>query len=92
MKKYFTKLTEQYKKATGSENIDPTSLDFLSEFDDFILDRQKILREYQEFIRDMFPYVETNCVEVGKGFLDSIAINTDIQMITPYIGGINQNK
>lgn len=92
MKKYFTKLTEQYKKATGDENIDPTSLDFLSEFDDFILERQRILREYQEFICEMFPYSEENCVEVGKGFLDSIAIDTNIQMITPYIAGINQSK
>lgn len=92
MKKYFTKLTEQYKGATGSQNIDPTSLDFLSEYDDFILERQRILREYKEFIREMFPYNEENCVEVGKGFIDSIAIDTDIQMITPYIAGINQSK
>lgn len=92
MKKYFTKLTEQYQNATGCKNIDPTSLEFLTEFDEWIIERQKILKEYKEFINDMFPYNEHNCVEIGKGCLDSIAIDTNIQMITPYISGINQNQ
>lgn len=83
---YLERLLEQYKQATGVQNVDLKSESFKSEFVEWITRNQRIGLEYLELIRciDVYPSIIFNTAEVGKGEFDSIALNNYITMITPY--------
>lgn len=94
MKKYLSKLIEQFKTATGVKNVDVNSVGFDTEFNEWIKSRQIIGNEYGLFIEYMgvHPEIGDSSVEIGKGKYDSIVLDTDIPMITPYSDGIKRTS
>ena len=90
MDKYLNNLILQFQKATGIKNIDISSDSFIREFNEWLLQRKLIIPDYREFIIGLNtePYIDFDSVEIGKGIHDSITIDTNISMITPYTGGI----
>lgn len=90
MDKYLKRLIGQFKNATGTNNIDINSEEFIQEFRIWINERKSMEHRYSSFIEYMgVPSVISECsVEIGKGKFDSIALETTIPMITPYYEGI----
>lgn len=91
MEKYLIKLIEQYKSATGTKKVDINSKKFINEFTDWLKTRKIMGKKYTSFINYMGvepTIIGEESVEIGKGKLDSIALDTGIYMITPYFEGI----
>ena len=86
MEEYLIKLIKQFKQAIGIKHVDINSEEFVTEFSEWIRARQKIGAKYCSFIEYMGvnPEIGNSSVEIGKGKLDSIVLDTDIPMITPY--------
>lgn len=88
MKDYLVELIAQFKRATGTKNVDVNSQEFISEFSEWVLSRKSMGNDYASFIKNMSVYptiTSKTSVEVGKGKMDSIASNLGISMITPYL-------
>ncbi|MBO5096012.1 MAG: hypothetical protein J6B98_03980 [Bacilli bacterium] len=83
---YLERLLEQFKQATGARYVDVNSSAFISEFQDWVLRNQKIGSDYRGVIEcmDLHPEIRSTTAEVGKGILDSIAIDSAMSIITPY--------
>lgn len=94
MEKYFNKLVEQFKSATGTKNVDVNSQEFIKEFSEWVKSRKMIGSEYGAFIESMnvHPTIVGTSVEIGKGKHDSIVLGTEIPMITPYSEGIKREN
>ena len=93
MEKYFNKLIEQFKSATGTKNVNVDSPEFIEEFCEWVNVRKMIGKHYTSFIEymDVHPMIIGEVgVEIGKGIHDSIALDTGIYMITPYSEGIKR--
>lgn len=93
MEKYFNKLIEQFKSATGTRNVDVNSQDFVKEFSEWVVIRKITGKDYTSFIDYMAVHpvvIGDESVEIGKGMYDTIALDTGIHMITPYSEGIKR--
>lgn len=86
MKIYLQKLLEQFKQAAGVQHIDLSSLLFKAEFADWCFRNKNIGADYRTLLKymEVNPEIGYKSAEVGKGLLDSIALDSDISMITPY--------
>ena len=93
MEKYLNKLIEQFKSATGTKSVDVNSQEFVKEFSEWVKARKLMGKDYTSFIEYMDTHptvISGESVEIGKGKHDSIALDTDIHMITPYSDGIKR--
>ena len=80
---YILNLIEQYKKATGTKNVDLESVEFLRDFNAWIAKNKVIGDIYLGMLEERGIYFDTEkCAEVGKGKDDSI--------VTPYYTSIYQ--
>lgn len=86
MKEHLGYLIEQFKQANGIKRSDEKSQLFISEFTEWIKERQDISTTYIELLDYMgLSYFATpSVVEVGKGSVDSIVMPYDTLIITPY--------
>ena len=94
MNEYLKNLILQFAQATGVENVDIHSESFINEFTSWIFERKKIVPNYQEFITYLSknPCIGASSVEIGKGEFDSIAIDSEVSIITPYTEGVKKTK
>jgi hypothetical protein len=94
MGEYLSKLIEQFKSATGVNHVDINSEEFIREFSEWIIVRKKLRNHYNSFIEymDVYPKINGKTVEVDKGIFDSIALDSNMTMITPYPDGVNKAK
>ena len=80
---YLEKLMKQFTKANGLNSIDMNSLEFLNEFKEWVTRQRVVSRDY----KDLLNYMQiplSKIAEVGKGEFDSLALNNNLLMITPY--------
>ena len=80
---YLEKLMKQFTKANGLNKIDMNSLEFLNEFKEWVTRQRVVSRDY----KDLLNYMQiplSKIAEVGKGEFDSLALNNNLLMITPY--------
>ena len=80
---YLEKLMKQFTKANGLNRIDTNSLEFLNEFKEWVTRQRVVSRDY----KDLLNYMQiplSKIAEVGKGEFDSLALNNNLLMITPY--------
>ncbi len=86
MKEHLGYLIEQFKQANGIKSDDAKSQLFISEFTEWIKERQDVSTTYIELLDYMgLSYFATpSVVEVGKGSVDSIVMPYDTLIITPY--------
>lgn len=90
MKKYLDLLISQYIEATQNNNIDLNSQMFNSEFYDWVNQRQIVGNNYLKFIKNIKPdLISDKTAEIGKGKYDTLTLNTDTKIITPYLEGKN---
>ena len=91
---YLRNLVEQFKQATGNKDFDFNfeCLEENSEFVEWVLKNNEIAEYYRKFLEymDVNPEIGSTTAEVGKGFLDSIAIDSPMSIITPYSKGITK--
>lgn len=95
MNKYLDLLVKQFKEAEGINNVDFYSESFVKDFSNWITRNQIIGKDYLSFLDYMFYYediFDSKTVEVGKGFLDSVLLNTDATIITPHSECLKQMK
>ena len=92
MRRYLHSLRDQFVEATGVKNVDSSSASFISEFSDWIEERQKIGSNYLELLRHMRDEIEpvnsSKTLEIGKGKHDSIVKRLHTTIVTPYIEGL----
>lgn len=88
---YILNLIEQYKKATGTTNIDLESIAFLKDFNAWIA-RNKVIGDiYLGMLENRGILFDTEkCAEVGKGKDDSIVTPYYTSIITPYTKGLKK--
>ena len=80
---YLEKLMKQFTKANGLNKIDMNSLEFLNEFKEWVTRQRVVSRDYKDLLNYMqIPLAKI--AEVGKGEFDSLALNNNLLMITPY--------
>ena len=94
MGEYLSKLIEQFQSATGVHHVDINLEEFIREFSEWIIVRKKLRNHYNSFIEymDVYPKINGKTVEVDKGIFDSIALDSNMTMITPYPDGVNKAK
>lgn len=93
MEEYLRNLINQYKRATGINNVDVNSEEFINEFSEWIKIRKKMGDKYSSFIEYMgVNLIDNSSAEVGKGELDSIVLDTNASMITPYSDKIKKSS
>lgn len=86
MKKGLYELLKQFVVARGIKRPDIHSNEFMSEFYEWIKTRQAIGEEYLALIEEFnLPVKDSSCAEINKGVYDSITIDHDTTLITPYI-------
>lgn len=93
MNEFLCKLLKQFIAATGVKNVDFNSQRFQSDFLEWINTRKLIGREYISFLSEIRvnpSIIGGQSIEVGKGKYDSIALDTDMRMTTPYSSGIKR--
>lgn len=85
-KEYLNKLIEQYKKATGTYNIDLDSPTFIMDFNNWMAINNGIGSiTYMHLLEDLGLYInQKSCAEIGKGYRDSLVSETERTIITPY--------
>lgn len=84
-------LIEQFKTAVGTNYTDFSSLEFMSEFFEWIKSRQDIGKEYVSFIEYMeLPFKDTNSAEIGKTQYDTIVSSFETKIITPVTIGLEE--
>lgn len=86
MEKYLKKLSEQFKQATGTKSIDFNSQAFISEFGEWIRQRQLGAEEYLSLLdyMNLSKVNDPDTAEIGKGRFDTIVKDLDTTIITPY--------
>lgn len=86
MKEYLKNLIKQYQSANGVRNIDVNSQEFKNEFIEWIKDNKTIGKKYFSFLEYMeaHPTIGETSAEIGKCKYDSIALDSDITIISPY--------
>lgn len=94
MGEYLSKLIEQFKSATGVNHVDIDSEEFIREFSEWIIARKNLRNHYNSFVEylDVYPNINGKTVEVDKGIFDSIALDSNMTMITPYTDGVDKAK
>lgn len=86
-------LINQYKSSTGIKNIDINLPQFLSEFNEWVKERNEIISLYIGLLDHMnIKFKKSSCVEVGKTSMDSIVIPYETTIITPYSEGFEDLK
>lgn len=92
MELYLYNLIKQYQSALGIKEKDINFPSFMTDFNEWLKDREFMGEIYINFIESIDDYwVERHQVEVGKGMLDSLVLDSDDTIITPYFEGI-ENK
>lgn len=88
---YTLNLIEQYKKATGTINVDLEAVEFLRDFNTWIA-RNKVIGDiYLAMLEGRGIFFDTEkCAEVGKGKDDSIVSPYFTSIITPYTEGLEK--
>lgn len=89
---YFNYLYDQFRKASGSKNIDLGSKEFLEDFSNWLKDMQKRGERYLEFLNYLDIDIDSYMVaEIGKGKSDSLVKDLTATIITNYPEGIDRN-
>lgn len=88
---YIFNLIEQYKKATGTVNIDMNSIEFQKDFSAWLA-RNKVIGDiYLNMLESRGINFDTEkCAEIGKGKYDSIVTPYYTSIITPYTEGLEK--
>lgn len=92
MSEYLNKLIEQFKSAKGIKCADVNSKEFMNDFREWLSSRKSVGNDFVEFVDYMgcYPTVfEGVTVEVGKGIHDTIGLDCNIGIITPYSEGLD---
>ena len=92
MSEYLNKLIEQFKRAKGIKYADVNSKEFMNEFEEWLSSRKIVGCDFAEFIDCMACYPTVfngETVEVGKGIRDTISLDCNIGVITPYSEGLD---
>ena len=87
IEEYINNLLEQFKKSRGISTNNTKSNTFLSEFYDWINNQKELGKIYLSFLKSFDVHSEMDeesSIELSKGDFDSLAIHSDIRMITPY--------
>ena len=83
MRQYLNILIEQFRLATGSKIADIHSETFVSDFSAWLINRQKIAKEYVSFLDYMgFHYADIDTAEVDKSEYDSVVKPFETTLIT----------
>lgn len=89
MYKYLDLLVMQFKQATGTKKVDINSHQFIKEFFEWLKKRRLIGTDYASFIDYMQgSFLTDSTVEIGKGKYDSIVLERNVPIITPFSEGI----
>lgn len=88
---YLFNLIGQFKTATGCQNIDINSREFISDFNAW-RSRNRINGEHLLNLLDNLGIIYDTplCAEIGKGKYDSLVIPYETTIITPYIEGLDK--
>lgn len=92
MSEYLNKLIEQFKSAKGIKCADVNSKEFMNDFREWLSSRKSMGNDFAEFVDYMgcHPTVfDLATVEVGKGIHDTIGLDCNIGVITPYSEGLD---
>lgn len=92
---YIINLMTQFAMAKGIKNPDINSKLFVDEFANWILEMKQKGLDYLSFIDsfDSHPViVDGGTAEIGKGKNDSVALDTDITLITPYLSDMRNES
>lgn len=90
MKEYLKNLIKQYQSAAGVGNINMTSQELENEFINWIKDNRIIGKKYLSFLEymEVYPTIGETSTEIGKCKYDSIALDSDITIISPYFDNV----
>lgn len=90
---YLNLLMQSYMNATGLHDTEVNSSLFLKQFKNWLIKRQNDMNVYISLLKKMnLDFNQASCVEIGKGFLDSIvAKRFKTSISSPYSNHITTN-
>lgn len=85
-------VVKQFLESKPMPKCSLKDVEYSRDFMNFILERRKLGEIYTSVLSSMgVNYDTSSCAEIGKGRLDSVVLDYDTTIITPYYSGIEKS-